>query len=543
MEAPNGEAASWGQGWLHALVKSEEALFSRALHRGELAGSPSATAAHAELDAFVAPWGFTDALNAELDALGTGHRARLQAYTRGFQEQLQTRRVWPWSRHEFPQPWTMEDSLLLARTWGFFSWWETRGEKVLTLLELVQNGMAWSRLSDLVPELGSEVDRGPWQDVLRPAPLGPAALSLLARLRRWRPGVCVTSPCLAVSLVTDVTEPGLPFVEMTVSTPEVELRGLSVPGIPGFFTGKSETLAWHVSPSFGDVVDFRSSGPGPLRTFWAGREQVGSLSFLFELERAPDRDALRRALVHPGAAALSLAVTDANGGDTWELGMRWQRQNAREAWLPSPLSARVGPPRPMPVTDITHWVQKKLATTGPVPLSHVLEALTECFPIRAETLLPQLRFLLPEDEGAGLKTWSGRPTEGPQALLFEQLCRAVVQAFWQTGGLEPEPDSPAFSQFFPAVDRLLAAPHSTWLPSSKKNDVLRSAVQSTFAAKGSPGGPSERRVSPRYLGRETWGGESRIFAAVVFVVADTNQDTLTVFHTDDETETPVFHDL
>ena len=529
---------------MHSLLKGDEALFSRALHQGELSASPMADAAHAELDAFVATWGFSAGLEAEMAALDSGQRLRLEAYCLGFQEQQHSHRIWPWTRSEFPRSnWTMADSLLLARTWGFFSWWETRGELVFTLLDLVQNGLAWSRLADLFPQLGPEPDRKLWADVERVAPLSPAAVSLLSRLRRWRPGVTVLEPCLGASVITDVTEPGLPFVEMTVKTPQTNLRGLSLPGIPGFVTGRSDSLAWHFCPSFGDIVDFHMVPDGGLVLRWAGRDQTGSLAAFFAVERATNRQDLRKAVSKRGAAALTLSVTDLQGGESWELGLRWNRINARDAWLPSTESAKLGLAEASVVSAVTQWVRQKVSGSPADPSAQVLEVLIDTFPIRAETLLPQVRFLLHEGNDGGLRMWSGRPSEGEQARQFERLCRAVVRAFWQTGGLDPDPDSPVFGRLLPVVDRLVAAPHSSWLPSGEKNAILRTAVRAAFDPKSLDETTVERKLSPRYWGRETLGGKSRVFASVVFVAADLGQETLRVFHTDDETETPVFHEL
>ncbi|MEI8094515.1 MAG: penicillin acylase family protein [Spirochaetales bacterium] len=557
LESGDRDAAFWAQGYLHALTRADEALFARALTRSSLSLVPGATLAHTELDTFTSSWGFTRQLDAEAQSLPPEARGLAEAYAAGFSAQQAGIRVWPWQRPEFGRsPWIVQDSILLCRTWGFFSWWETRGELVFFLLELLHSGVSWERLADLLPELGEEPDRKPFETLQRPPPLSPQATGLLNRLRRWRPGLQVTGAQWGVSMVTDVTEPGLPYLEIRIEIPGDNWRGLSVPGMPGLLTGRNSTLAWHLSPSWGDVVDFHGER-GDLSFRWAGGETLGNLKpgtlelMLGSMTKSGVGEL--KAFWQPGgSAALTVSATDAHGGAaTWEAGPRWARNHPREAWLPSTLPAKLEAATRktsvvQPLLAVQRWVEQQLALPGSGgPELETL--LTSDAPLQASTLLPQLRFLLPEtEEAAVLRTWSGYPADGLEAHLFQRLTGAVLGAFWSTAGVQPGLNSSAIHWLWPAIDRLLAAPHSSWLPSGERNRLLREAVARELAEEPEAGTSElalERTFSPRLLYRETLGSQLRLFATVVAVTCDFHGPALRVYHTDDETETPVYHDL
>lgn len=547
VKADHFEAALWAQGWVHARTRADEALFARALFRSELSQSHKPGMAHSEIDAFIRSWGFDENLRQERTALSPEHMGQLLSYARGFEEQRQSQRLWPWQRHEYPAtPWQPEDSLLLSRTFGFMSWWETRGELTWFLLELIQKGVDWARLCDLIPDLGDEPDRRLWDSLQRPAPLSPEATSLLGKLRRWRTGVRVNGSSWGVSMVTDVTEPGLPFLEMRFDLPEATIRGLSLPGLPGLLTGRSRHLTWNFSPSWGDIVDFRLLREGGMSMKWAGQHKTGTLACFLRALSSTSVSQLRRATENQGSAALTLMARDEKGhSQVWELGSRWKRVHPRDAWLPSVASALVGASGSMPPHPVQLWLDQQQELPLRSKKVSAASLLTAEVSLQATTLLSQLRFLLPETEqGNSLRRWAGQPSQGPESQLFQRVCTAVLRAFWNTSGVIPDLSSPPLHLLAPAIDRLLGSAHSAWLPSSIKNQVLRQAVHAELA-QGTQVAEltSERLFSPRFLYWETLAGHSRVFAAVVIVTAEAESDTLSVFLTDDENEPPVFHEL
>jgi len=504
-----------------------------------------------ELDNFVQSWHFNENLRQERTALSPDHLGQLLSYAGGFEEQRQTQRLWPWQRQEYPSsPWQLEDSLLLARTFGFMSWWETRGELTWFLVDLIQRGVDWARLRDLIPELGEEPDRRLWDSLPRPAPLSPEATTLLGKLRRWRWGARVDGSSWGVTIVTDVTEPGLPFLEMRFELPEGTVAGLSLPGLPGFLTGRSRQLVWNFSPSWGDIVDFKLLREGGMALKWAGKHKTGTLACFLRAPRSTTVTELRRSTENQGSAALTLMARDEKGeSQTWELGSRWKRAHPRDAWLPSVSGALVGFTGSMPPHPVQLWLDQQRDLPLRSKKVNAVSLLSDEVSLQASTLLSQLRFLLPETEqGNSLRRWAGQPSQGPEAQLFQRVCMAVLRAFWSTSGVIPDLSSPPLHLLSPAIDRLLGSAHSAWLPSSDKNQILRDAVRSelaqgSLAAEPAGSAAAERLFSPRFLYRETLSGLSRVFAAVVIVTAEAETQTLSVFQTDDEAQAPVFHDL
>jgi len=157
----------------------------------------------------------------------------------------------------------------------------------------------------------------------------------------------------------------------------------------------------------------------------------------------------------------------------------------------------------------------------------------------AEQALAPLRFLLPDTEPAQrLRRWTGLP--GPEVVAFERLYAAVLEEFWATSPVVPEFRSPVAQTLATAIDGLIQAPHSAWLPSHEKNRRLAEAVRRGFAPGQPAGPPILSRRGPRPCWTEVQSTLPRIFAATTVVVVDTGSSDWKLFLTDDETEVPGF---
>jgi hypothetical protein len=532
IEAETLFAGDWALGWWHARQAGDEAVFSRSVWRGRLGTKNRSSPARTELDAFVSHWSFDADLDLETNRLSQEHRARVQAYTQGFNQAR---------RRSQESSWTQEDCHLLVRTLGFLEWWETRAPQIAFLLEAVQAGLSWPKILGLWPDLGSEPERSLWKGLTLPPRFSPEAQGLLNHLRRFRtgatwivPGLRTSTgrPLLAASYVTDVTDPGLPFLPVQIDTPEGSIRGLSRPGHPGFLAGKTRWLAWHATPAVDDSVDLqildRHETLG-LAGVWAGSGRTGTLQGLLTLEEVPTAELARDRTQELGSACLDFSAVDSLGGTArWAQGPRWLRP-PRDAWLPAPRGSDV-PVGPRHHPPESHGIPGRMTTER----MESLLARTQSHLV--EEVLPSLRFLLPDSElGEKLRRWTGIPEKGPESKAFERLYEAVLDVFWEGSPVVPEKKSPVFQALLPAIDRLIQAPHSAWFPSADKNLRLADAVRRAFAPGQPEGFPTLGRSANKPCWVEEHGGHSRIFASTVALVIDPGLPDWKVFLTDDET--------
>lgn len=531
IRSPEALGLDWGLGWWHGRWSGEGAAHSRRVWRAGPAPRPG----HTSLG-FFESWGFDAGLQSETASLSVAQRARIEAYCQGFNE--------GWQRPSRESPWTPADCHLLVRTLGFLEWWETRAPEIEFLLALVEGGVSWDHLLDLWPDLGAEPDRSPWKGLTLPKAWSEAA-AFVHGCRRFRRGTTFTVPAaqsstgrplFAASFVTDVTEPGLPFVPVLLDGPGGQVRGLSRPGHPGFLAGKTSRLAWSATPVVDDTVDLRildRSEAQTLKGVWAGLEGTGTLSALLDLEEATTAEGARDKTLGRGTATLDVVACDSQHTLAWPLGSRWVRPRPRDAWLPSPWGAETpaGPRLRSPGPQVLQGRWTPAGLEGQI---------TRVDPLGVELWLAPLRFLLPDtDRGRALRRWTGTPPSGPEARDFEALVASVWTSFWEPSPRMLGPRSPLVSTFLPQVTRMIQSPHSTWFPSSEKNRRLGESVRRAFGTGELPSLGAAGRLAPKSLWVEDLG-RHRTFAATVAVVVDPGATGWRVFHTDDETEEPRF---
>jgi len=527
----------WALGWWHAHQAGDEALFARDFWRGQL-GAQARSPARTEVDVFVGHWSFTADLAAEVSHSSLAQKARIEAYCQGFHHARKR-----WSKEA---AWTPEDCHLLARTLGFLEWWETRAPQIDFLLQSLQKGLSWTCILELWPELGTEPDRSLWKDLSLPQPFSAEGQLLVNKLRRFRSGTTWTisgqrlsgRPLLAASYVTDVTEPGLPFLPVRIDTPQSSVRGLTLAGQPGFLSGRTAVLAWHAVPAVDDTVDLRileRNGTKNLAGVWAGSTHTGTLAGLLSLEECQTASQAQEISQGKGTASLNVTAVDAGGGrSAWQMGVRWLRPSPQDVWLPVPWGSEIS------------VVSRNAALSCEGPAGRVTPALleasiTQTHSDQPEAILSALRFLLPDtDEGQSLRRWTGHSEQQQPAMAFERLYTAVLEELANGSPGLPNPSSPVFQNLVPIFNRLIQAPHSAWLPSADKNRRLAEAVRRAFISTAPITVPVLGRLAPKSCWKEAHGGKLRIFAATVFIVADPGEPGWRVFHTDDETEAPVF---
>lgn len=163
-----------------------------------------------------------------------------------------------------PDPWRIEDSILIFRMMGFLSLQQTQLEAERILIELVQTGVSDARLKEMFPGLLDNLDRELIGKIQMGDRLVPGTLSGV----RLFPGMTASNNWAVAGSKTKSKKPmmacdphmeiaRLPAIwqEMVLELGDHYLVGAGIPGFPGIFMGRNSHVSWGGTYSFMDSVD------------------------------------------------------------------------------------------------------------------------------------------------------------------------------------------------------------------------------------------------------------------------------------------------
>jgi penicillin G amidase len=339
VEAANKLEAIYALGYLHALDRGTQILFSRAVARGEAAGRIANKPELVETDKFFRRAGLKTGLQQEVDALRQPIREQLQWYCDGVNDALaEARRSLPmWVTGFQPRPWQPESVLLLGNLLSFAGLAVGQQENERLLLDLIQTGVEPRLVRELFAPYLDDVDFEPLYEVRIERRLSDQALETLADLPRL-----AGSNAWAVSAGRSQTggallaaDPHLEINRLPSIWYEVSLKwgdsyamGATLPGCPLLAVGRTPQLAWGVTYLHADTSDYfiEDCRPSPGGT-WQYRRGAQWHEFevreeLIERKGAPSEEL--RVYSSP-EGTLVCDLTDADPGKY--LAVRWIGQS------------------------------------------------------------------------------------------------------------------------------------------------------------------------------------------------------------------------
>jgi penicillin amidase len=208
---------------------------------------------------------WTGGVRDALDALPPELRRHLTAYCDGINAGLQQKTPWEFRLMGYrPDPWTPEDTVLLARMLGYLTLAQSQAEVERLLVEMVQGGVSMEKLEELFPGHLGGLD----MDLLQRVTLGervvpPEVLWSMAAPRMMASNNWVVAgrrtasgkPLLSNDPHLEVNRLPNVWCELVLRCPERTLMGGSMPGLPGVLVGRSPDLAWGVTYAFADASD------------------------------------------------------------------------------------------------------------------------------------------------------------------------------------------------------------------------------------------------------------------------------------------------
>lgn len=268
---PHVRAESWHDalyalGFLHAVDRPTQLLFSRAVASGRSAELIADQPEMVETDRFFRRAGLHIGLAEEIAALDADSLAALNAYCEGVNHGLkQAGRSLPmWATGFRPEPWDPTAVLLLANLLNFGGLVVSQAQNERLIVELIQAGVDRDKLRELFSPLLDNADFDLLTRVRIANRLSDQALELITDLPRlagsnaWAvsPGRSTSGAALlACDPHLEVNRlPGV-WYEAMLCWNENYVLGATLPGCPIFAVARNRRLAWGVTYMKADTFD------------------------------------------------------------------------------------------------------------------------------------------------------------------------------------------------------------------------------------------------------------------------------------------------
>ena len=257
--------AYWAMGYCHAVDRGMQMGLMRLLGQGRVSECLQANDESIEIDTFFRRmnWGRNTA--DQVAALTNETRSLVDSYCDGVNARLGRRRLLEFRLLGYrPEPWVVEDCLMMARMTGYLTLAQSQGEVERLFIEMVQAGIDDERLEALFPGSTAGLDR----DRLCRVQLGErivpegvkwgGAAPLMMASNNWvvaathsatGNALFANDPHLEVNRLPNV------WVEQVIELPDDTVLTANMPGLPGPLVGRKRDVAWGATYTFMDAVD------------------------------------------------------------------------------------------------------------------------------------------------------------------------------------------------------------------------------------------------------------------------------------------------
>ncbi len=266
--ASTWRGALYGLGYMHALDRPTQMLFSRAVASGQatelLADKPELL----EMDRFFRRTGLYLNLDAEVGNLDDNTFDQLTAYCEGVNDGMKNsgRSLPMWAAGFVPQPWNQRSVLLLGNLLSFGGLVVGQQQNERILLDLIHAGVADDKLRELFSPLLDRADFDLLRQVKIACQLSDEALEMITDLPRlagsnaW----AVSPRRSATGAPLIASDPHLEVNRLPAIWYEAELHwgdneyvlGATLPGCPLFAVARTHNVSWGVTYLKGDTCDY-----------------------------------------------------------------------------------------------------------------------------------------------------------------------------------------------------------------------------------------------------------------------------------------------
>jgi penicillin amidase len=253
-----------GLGYCHGRDRGMQMALVRVLGQGRASELLRSSGDMLEIDGFFRRVNLVGDVAAEANELSTPDRALAEAYCRGVDQALRRRPLEMRVLGLRPEPWSVADSLLIARVVGYVSMAQTQGDMERLAIELLQRGAPPEHVRALFPGLLDELDISLVKHVeleqrLLPASLlGSEIIPPMVASNSWALAPTKTASGKALLANDPHLEIGhLPpvFYEVVLELADRYCIAATIPGLPGALIGRTNDVAWSATYSSMDAHD------------------------------------------------------------------------------------------------------------------------------------------------------------------------------------------------------------------------------------------------------------------------------------------------
>ncbi|MCP4626946.1 MAG: penicillin acylase family protein [bacterium] len=259
----------YGLGYMHAHDRQMQMWFLKTIGQGKGSELIKADEELIELDKFMRWIKLDEDTDDQIQQLSPQTREVLEAHCRGINDALSDSRT----PIEFrltgykPDPWTLENTILMAKMIGFLGLSQSQGEMEKFILELIRKDIAPRKIKELFPYLKEEISADLIEIIKKVnlvRPNIPQSLKWLTRMpgfsasNNWAvspersasgKAVLCGDPHLALQL------PSI-WYSAVMASKDFYMMGATLPGLPSVLLGRSAKLAWSVTYGTMDMIDY-----------------------------------------------------------------------------------------------------------------------------------------------------------------------------------------------------------------------------------------------------------------------------------------------
>lgn len=255
----------WGMGYCHAMDRGLQMSLMRILGQGRAAELLEGSDEMVAIDRFFRRMNWGGHVDREAEALTADARIACEAYCAGVNARFSESKPWELKLVGVrPTPWTIGDSILLARMTGFLTLAQSQGEVERLFVEMVQGGVSDAHLEALFPGSTAGLDRAMVERVRLGERLVPDAVKWAAAVPRMMASNnwCVSGAHTASGAAMLANDPHLEtnrlpniWVEQSFRWPGGFALLVTMPGLPAPLIGRNAHLCWGATYTFMDAID------------------------------------------------------------------------------------------------------------------------------------------------------------------------------------------------------------------------------------------------------------------------------------------------
>lgn len=254
-----------GMGYAHILDRSSQMLLMRILGRGEGCLYLDDSDEMLEIDRFFRRMNWRGYTSKVSQQISERSRNLCQAYCDGVNQALKEHpsKLFKLLGYQ-PEPWTLEDSVLLSRMAGYLTLAQSQGELERFIIEMIQADVSEAQLEELFPGQLQGLDLNLikkltlherlvpdsviWQQMVAPM-LASNNWVIAPERSATGQAILATDPHLEGNRLPNV------WYEIVLQTEDRYALCATMPGLPGLLLGRNNDLAWGVTYTFMDTID------------------------------------------------------------------------------------------------------------------------------------------------------------------------------------------------------------------------------------------------------------------------------------------------